>query len=243
MKQISKIIILNCWKRKNEGLIVEKIIKAIIQEMNVDIDVEISYDDGSLNIWGNYKQAMKIPSKEEERFRFIIQDDMLISRQGIEKMIYLLQFFQNDCFVSFYVPKNKGYKECTEKGHRVLLTHTNFWTQAFCFPSIKIDEIIEWGDKFKDDDLKIGRWEDTRIRNYCVNTNTSIYAILPSLFQHLGAYRSALGISGEIGKNKRYSDQFQPDKDIYKVDWKKEMDNPFKTEKPTKMKDYHQYTI
>jgi len=242
MKQISKIIILNCWKRKNEGLAVQKIISAILKEMNSDIEVEISYDDGSLNIWGNYKQALKIPS-ENERFRFIIQDDMLVSRQAIEKMIYILTYFPDDCFVSFYVPKNKGYKECSSKGHRVLKTYTNFWTQAFCFPSSKINELIEWGDKlFLDKDPNLERWEDTRVENYCVNNKIPIYAVLPSLFQHLGAYRSALGISGEIGKNKRYSDQFQPDKDVFQVDWKKEIENPYVTEKP-RPKDYHKYTI
>lgn len=239
MKQISKIIVLNCYKRKNEGKVVEKIIKTIIKDMSIDLDVEISYDDGSLDIWGNYKQALKIPAKEDERFRFIIHDDLIISRQGIEKMLYILRFIPDNAFVSFYIPRNKGYKECKEKNHRVMKTHSNFWTQAFCFPTNKIDEFIEWGDNKVDKKL---RWEDTRIKSYSLNHGIPIYAIVPSLFQHLGAYRSALGFPGVAGINKRYSDMFQPDVEVYNVDWEKEIANPFINENKSP-KDIHKYTI
>lgn len=222
MKQLSKIIILNCYKRKQEGLIMKKLVEQAVK--GKDIDVEISYDDGSLNIWGNYKQALMSPSKEEERFRLIIQDDITIGRQTIDKIIHILQFMPDDSFVSFYCPGNKGYMEAQKNGHRILKTKTNFADLAFCFPTKIKKQLITWCD---DNIEKEYRYEDRRIQRFVHEFNYPIYCVIPSLFQHLGAFRSTMGHSGEMLGLKRYSKLYQPEIDVVTVDWEKEIKNAY----------------
>ena len=239
MKQISKIIVLNCWKRQNEGKIVKKLIEQAIAGMG--IDVEISYDNGSLGVWKNYIQALRIPSAEPERFRLIIHDDLVITRQSFEKMLHILQFVPDDSYASFYDPDNSGYREAKDKGHRVLKTHTNFWTQAFCFPANRSEEFIKWSEENIDPKL---RWEDRRIQHFSSTYNYPIYAFMPSMFQHLGAYRSTMGFAGKIGKScKRYSAMFDPEADVKSVDWKTEILTAYKNEMHLHEEEIHKNTI
>tara|TARA_Y100000310_G_scaffold149433_1_gene148773 strand:- start:925 stop:1647 length:723 start_codon:yes stop_codon:yes gene_type:complete len=237
MNQISKIIILNCWKRKKEGQVMKKIIEEMVK--GKDIEVEISYDDGSLGVWKNYQKALMIPSKEE-RFRLIIQDDLIVGRQTIDKILYILEKMPEDCFVGFYCPDNKGYNKAKENNHHILKTHTNFWVQAFCVATNHKQPFLDWCKENVKADYK---WEDYRLSLYCKNNKVPVYAVLPSLFQHLGAFRSTLGMAGIIGKYKRYSNQFDPTFNVEEINWELELENAYRDETPLDMAEIHLNTI
>lgn len=82
MKHFNKIVILNHHQRKSEGKVLKKIIEQ--EAKGLDIEVVISFDDGSLGLWGNYVQALSIPS-ENENWRFIVHDDIQFPRGTIKK--------------------------------------------------------------------------------------------------------------------------------------------------------------
>lgn len=199
-------------------MLVEEIVKGM------EIDVEISYDAGTLGIWGNYKQALQRQFKPA-RFLMTIQDDVLVSRQSIEKAIHILQFVPDNTFVAFYNPDNTAYRQAHKEGHRILKTHSNFWSQVFCFPIGHTTEFVDWCELNVEKSCK---WEDRRVIVYSDAKDVPIYSVIPSLFQHLGAFRSTMKIPAIIaGKYKRWSATFKPDAEVFNVDWRKEMDNAF----------------
>jgi len=218
MRQIDKIVVLNCIQREEEGKVLKKII-----ENSTDINVGISLDRGfdlfqNETIWMNYKQALKM-STGKGRFRLVVHDDIGFMRNAFKKMEYILKFFPDNCFVTFFNPKNKGHLEAIERGKRVLKTQTNFWMPAMCTPVHLINEFLEFGDKYKDYS------DNARITLFCKEKDIPVYAILPSLVQHFGPYRSTLGNAGKIGgKTIRYSPLYSPEMDE-KIDWKFEIDN------------------
>lgn len=225
MRQVSKIIIVNHWKREAEGKVLQRIIES--KSGPLGIEVERSFDDGSLNIWGNYKQALTIPAKEDERFRLVLQDDITLSRKAIEKAIHILSFFPNNCFVSFYAPTNKGYQELKESGKRIMKTHSNFACLFFAFGTAIIKDFLLWN---KNNMKAEYRYEDRRILAYSKANDVPIYCLQPSLCQHLGAYRSTMGFAGKIGKNIRYSSSFDYDAPVFGIDWTDEIKNAIKKE-------------
>lgn len=221
---IDKIVILNCWKREKEGKVLQK-----IAQSTTKIPVEISYDDGSGSedvlerMWANYVNALKLSKK---KYRLVIHDDMLFGRGVFDKIEHILSFMPEDSFISFFNPNNKQYREAYKKGHRILKTKSNFWMPVFCFPTSLIDKFIEFGSQPK----FYGKSDDFRITAFCNKFNINIYAIVPSYFQHLGPYRSAIGNPGKVGKNIRYSLLYKPEMKA-NVDWKKEIKNAYCTEK------------
>jgi hypothetical protein len=226
MVMIDKIVILNCFKREKEGKILKKIV-----ESSTKIPVEIAYDDGKSSnlmlerMWTNYLSGLKI-NNNKGKFILFIHDDMLFGRDAFDKIEYILQFMPNNAFISFFNPNNKDYRDAYHKGHRILITHSNFWAPVLCYPIKLINKYIEFGNQKQFYNTS----EDFRIVAFCKKYNIPIYSIVPSLFQHLGPYRSAIGNSGKIGKNIRYSLLYKPESN-HDIDWKKELENPYISEK------------
>lgn len=70
-------------------------------------------------------------------------------------------------------------------------------------------------------------YDDSRMRAFLQYKNTYLYAIVPGLVQHFGAYRSSFKNPGKVGKYKRYSSTYDNQFDVLKVNWKEEFQNPF----------------
>lgn len=239
MKQLSTVVILNCWKRKVEGKILKRSLER--QTLNSEVDnIKLSYDDGRLGIWNNYKQALKIPSKNDERFRMIIQDDVELIPGALEKVSHILSYLPERSCGSFYTPDNNGYREFAKSGHRIMLTHTNVWVQIFAFKTSLIEEFFEWNEKNIKADYE---FEDWRITAFCKEKDVPIYVHYPTMGQHLGAYRSTLGHSGKVGKRYRYARDLERDVKVKGIDWKKEVEDPFKNEMYMNFKRIHKDTI
>ncbi len=224
MVDIDTIVVMNHHLREKEGLALQKL--WLKQAEPFGIDVKISFDDGTLGVWRNYKQAMSIPPREPERFRLIVHDDIMVARKALEKILHVLHYAPMG-FVSFYNPSNKGYINALDKGRHVMMTHTNFWPQALCLPSKLIKMLIEYCDSAVDEDY---RWEDSRVKVFCDTYDVPIFCVTPGLVQHLGAFRSTLGIGGRVGKLIRWSRLFEPEFDVFGVDWVDHFNNPHRHE-------------
>jgi len=158
-----------------------------------------------------------------------MHDDILITRASIKKAIKVLDNFPKNCFVSLYSPDNQGYRNAAKNGHRLLKTYSNWWSQTMCFSSELTKPMIKWIDQ----KIKPGyKWEDGRITLYTHTKKVPIYSLIPSLVQHLGAYRSTFGIPGKIGKLKRYSSNYLASQDV-DIDWEKEIKNAYRSDIPS----------
>ena len=165
-----------------------------------------------------------MPSHEPESWRFIIHDDVYLNRDSVRKMLHVLRYAPI-APVSFYNPTNTGYLNCYRQGKHCLKTNSDFWMQAFLTPVDLIDDVISFGDNAFPNEYK---WEDRRFAAFFKSRALSVYSIVPGLCQHMGAFRSTLGIAGKIGgKYIRNSSTFKPEFDVSAVDWIKEFNSPF----------------
>jgi len=220
VRAISTIIILNHFKRKKEGLALKKLIEK--QTDKHGIDVKISFDAGGLGVWGNYQQALQMDSKENEVWRMIIQDDMLFPRQALDKILHILKFAPEDP-VSFYAPTNKAYKEAVQTQHRIIKTHTNFWTQCFLMPTNLVAPFLSFCEENVSHEYP---YEDRRLCLFLQEHDIHAWCVVPGLVQHLGGFRSVMGFPGKVGKYFRYSNYFNPRQEVFNEDWTYQFDNP-----------------
>ncbi len=222
---LESIIVLSHISRNKEG----KVLRTLIQKQSAPLGIEtrISFDEGGLGIWGNYRQALKMERLQESGWRLIIHDDVLCPREAIKKIEFILEKAPENP-IGFYNPNQKVYVEALAMRRHILKTHTNFWTQAFAFPVSMIDLFLQWNEEYANPEYP---WEDRRIVGFLTHYSIPAYIVIPSLFQHLGAFRSSVGNTGRIGKKYfRYSGTFMPDANMYSIDWIKEFNNPCTSE-------------
>jgi len=230
MRQISAVIIMTHESRAAEADVVRKLVK--LQCEPLGIPVLMSLDQGWNNPRKNLMQCLTLPASGGLK-RVVIHDDLIMPKDVFRKLDHILAQLPKAVFVSAYCPANAGYDEAFEKGHHVLLTATNIWSQAFCFPESVIPTLVKFNEDEIADDF---RYADRPITIFQKWHRMKTHCIVPSLFQHIGAYRSTLGFAGKVFKRYRYSDHFDPDFDPYAVDWKHELENAATSEVPIDMK-------
>lgn len=219
--KLSAIVILNCLSREREGKFLQKQLSTIASKFN--IPVYISFDDGTMGVWKNFKQALTMKVGEGTH-RMVIHDDMAFDRNILEKILHIMEYAPQDCPIAFYNPTNGGYKECEEKGHHVLKTSTNVWLPATIYPESFIPDFLD----FNTEHIKEKAPEDDRFVAYLQHAKKSIYAVVPSLTQHLGAFRSNFSQGGITPSGvPRYSTNYDTQFDVKSVDWEKEFADPY----------------
>lgn len=220
MIKLSQIIILNIPKREQEGKYLKKLIETSAKPLG--IDVSISMDRG-LGLWDNYSCALT-QEVAKGTHRMIIHDDISFDRNILEKILYILSNAPENNVISFYNPTNRDYIDCFDKGKHVISTRSNFWLQACVYPNDFGKEFVEVSNKMTEDPVY---YDDSRMRAFLQYKNTCLYAIVPGLVQHFGAYRSSFGNPGKVGKFKRYSSTYDNQIKVEKVNWKEEFQNPY----------------
>lgn len=220
MIKLSQIIILNVPKREREGKYLKKLIETSAKPFG--IEVSISMDRG-LGLWDNYSRALT-QDVTEGTHRMVIHDDISFDRNILEKILYILSYAPEHNVISFYNPTNGDYTDCFNKGKHVISTKTNFWLQASVYPNDLAKDFVETSNKMTDDKT---RYDDSRLKAYLQAKDTNLYAIVPGLVQHFGAYRSTFGNPGSVGGIQRYSKTYNNQFDVKSINWEEEFKNPY----------------
>tara|TARA_R110000803_G_scaffold28011_8_gene65117 strand:- start:7033 stop:7758 length:726 start_codon:yes stop_codon:yes gene_type:complete len=221
--EISAVVILVSPKRHAEARVLQKLVE--IQCREYEIPVMLSFDEG----WNNGKEtlvnALKMPGGKGKR-RLIIHDDILIPKGTIRKLHHILPNLPAAVFVSAYCPANKGFDEAHARGHHFLLTASNVWAQALLYPEPLIDRAIKYYEEWF---LRECRYDDSVLKSFLKKHKLKVHTIVPSLVQHLGAYRSGYGFAGKAGRF-RHSDIFDPNFDPESVDWPRALATAYRNE-------------
>lgn len=219
MSSISQIVIQNVKQREGEGKYLKKLVE--ISARKYGIPVQISFDDGTLGIWKNFKQAALMGGGIEGTHRIILQDDVTFERNVLEKLLYILQFAPSDNIITFYNPTNKEYLSAFEQGAHILKTYNTFWLQGAIYPNALLKSLCDVMDNISNVNSC-----DCRVAAYCQLNKISVYSIVPSLIQHIGAFRSSMGFPGKVGQYERNSTTYDNQLDVKSVDWQREFENP-----------------
>lgn len=222
-KGISQIVIMNYYKREKEGKYLKKLIE--VSTRNLGIPVQIAFDDGTLGVWGNYAQALTMKGGNGNSHRMVIHDDMSFDRNILEKIIYVLENAPDDKILMMYNPTNNDYTECVNKGKHVLETYQNFWAQCGLYPNDFCEPFVNEMNLMSREE----RADDDRLAAYLKMHGMTLFAIVPSIIQHFGAYRSTFNFPGKVGGYVRNSSNYDNQFDVKKIDWKAEFENPYKS--------------
>lgn len=220
MIKLSQIIILNVPKREREGKYLKKLIETSTKPYG--IPVSISMDRGK-GLWDNYSQALT-QEVAEGTHRMVIHDDITFDRNILAKILHILSFAPENNVISFYNPTNGDYTDCYAKGKHVISTKTNFWLQASVYPNDLAKDFVETSNKMTDDQT---RYDDSRLKAYLQAKGIDLYAIVPGLVQHFGAYRSTFNNPGAVGGIPRNSKTYDNQLDVESIDWEREFKNPY----------------
>lgn len=221
-KKLGLIVILNVFRRREEGLYLQRLLQGIASPFG--IEVLISYDDGTLKIWKNFQNALTAGSNTGTH-RLIIHDDVVFDRTFLEKTIHILNYLPSNSYLSLFNPDNKEYKMSVATGKRILKTTSNFWLPATIYEDNEAKTFLEWQSKYIKDEFPDG--DDLRLHFYLQENGKFNYSVCPGLFQHIGAYRSNFKQGGKIGKNARWSATYNPSQNVLFCEWDEEFKNPF----------------
>jgi hypothetical protein len=219
---LSQIVVMNVYRREREGKYLKKLID--ISAKPYGIPVQISMDDGSLGVWKNFCQTLTMGGGLEDKpFRMVVQDDVSFDRNILPKIQHILKYAPKDKIIVLYNPTNTDYLECHKQGKHVLATDINFWLQAAIYPNSFTKEFVETMDI----QAKEERNDDDRLSAYLQVRKEKLFAIVPSLIQHYGAFRSNFKVSGAVGGVIRNSSTYDNQFDVESVDWEAEFKDPF----------------
>ena len=218
IKNFSKVRIVNALAREKEGIVLKK----LLERQCENVEISISLDTFQKGIWTNYKNAVEV--EDNSNWLIVLEDDVSFPVDVLQRMDYIMDFAPKDAWLFFYVPTNNAMKEAYEKGHHVNKSRTNYWSQCVCIPKSSRQHFLDTIDDFWPLENLSG---DSRTKKYMDEFKRDAFTILPSMFQHLGTWRSTAGYGGKIGQNVRQSFCYNPNFDIYSVDWKKEFEAPY----------------
>lgn len=224
MVDITTAYVMATKKRGAEG---EAVRELLARDSSSGVEAKIVYDPGE-SPWDCYSEILRIASgvEDDSRFFLICQDDMAMPLGFLDSVKTILQHAPVG-FISFYMNTNKGMTEAGESGHHVYRSRYNWHPPCHAFPYALLKDLLEYCDEnfppsYYSEDGRILKYMRDRVGLYW-------YTIVPSLTQHLGAYRSSLGIPGRVGKYVRCSSMYQPGFEVDMVDWEAEFTNPFTT--------------
>jgi hypothetical protein len=163
----------------------------------------------------NLCQALRLPPRGPG-WRLIVQDDVEPVPDVIPKLDHILEVVPRATFVTAYCPQNNGYEIAWGSGANVLRTRTNFWGQAILWPEVQIPRFLTFRDAKVRPDY---RHDDRALAAFLRETRGHLLALLPSFFQHRGAWSSTMGTPGVVGGRERISGLFQPDFDPLSISW------------------------
>lgn len=219
--KLSQIVIMNVYKREAEGKYLKKLID--ISAKPYGIPVQISFDDGSLGIWKNYANALTMDGGIDGSHRMVIHDDITFDRNILGKILYIMKFAPKDKIVVLYNPSNSDYANCYQQHRHVLSTASNFWVQAAIYPNELAKDFVQLMDVIANE----GQVDDRRLSAYLKIHKSNLFVIVPSLVQHLGAFRSNFRQGGDVGGVVRYSSTYDNQFAVEKVNWKEEFAHPY----------------
>lgn len=223
MRNFQNCYILTAPMRKFEGLAV----KALLERGKPDCIIESIIDTRIRGPWAPYETSLKkeLEAGCSKRFILFSHDDIGFPLDILESVDYILDSAPDNGFISFYNPTNKGFLQAMKSGKNVYKAKTNFWSQFHAFPVCQLQHYLDYNHEFFPDFF---RTDDTRSKKYCIDIPEMFwYNVVPSLTQHLGAFRSAFGIPGKTFNVTRNSSTFIPEFDVKPIDWKQEFENPF----------------
>lgn len=219
---IKTAYVMTTRKRGHEGTALGGLLR---RGLKSGVEAEVVVDPGS-SPYTCYREILERSAERDGDARWLLsmQDDCSAANGFLDRVNKILAHAP-DGLVSFYNPTNKGYRQAAESGKHVYRTRWNFWPQCHAFPRAYISDFLEHTDEnfpahYYSDDGRIKKW----LRD---NKKLYVYAIVPSMTQHLGAYRSSLDIPGRCGGQVRNSFNFAPSFDVSAVDWESEFANPF----------------
>ena len=141
---------------------------------NLEYDVPITVDDGTLGVWGNARQAWEMVNPKSD-YGVVIQDDAILCDDFKHRCEKFLSE-HNGHMVSFYFGESKKtFKYLRPKYFDAPLYHA----VALAIPTHQIPDMIKYCDtrtEVDGDDMKIKRWLISQNRT-CRYSN-------PSLVQH-----------------------------------------------------------
>jgi hypothetical protein len=201
-----------------EGLAMKK----LLERQKENVEISIAYDPVKWGAWKTYRIALDI--EDQSDWLIFMEDDVSFPVDVLQRIDHVLNFAPKDAFVFFYVPTNGEMINAFEKGNHVSLSRYNFWPQCTAIPLKHRKNLLETIDDIWQEDSTSG---DGRLKKYMHVNKCIAYTILPSIFQHLGTWRSSLGYMGKVGKFVRQSFCFNPAINTYSIDWDKEFKNPY----------------
>lgn len=219
MKNFKNVRIINCVERKMEGLALQR----LYQRKAEDTEISIAYDSEMWGAWKTYKEAMSID--DNSPYLILSEDDVTFPIDILQRIDYILNFAPKGAWLFFFVPTNQNMVDAVNQGHHVLTSKYNFYPQVAAIPRESRLDFLEKEKLLFPEESDSG---DGRFKRYFHEYNIPSMTILPSQVQHLGAWRSALGYNGKVGNYVRNSFCYEPDLDIYSIDWEHEFANPYK---------------
>jgi len=219
MRNFNKVRIINCKARENEGKAMQK----LLQRKADGTEISIAFDPDMSGAWKTYRKAMEV--NDDADFLILMEDDISFPIDVLQRMDHILDSAPRDGWIFFYVPTNGEMQKALESGKHVLKAKGNWWPQVTAIPKASRLEFLSVIDNYFPEHSKSG---DGRILRYFYEHNVFGHTIIPSLFQHLGTWRSALGYNGKVGQYVRNSFCYSPDFNVYEIDWKNEFENPYK---------------
>lgn len=175
-------------------------------------------------LYDNYRVLLGMIAQQpaSDGWGVILHDDVSVPDGLLKRIEHVLQFAQ-PTMISFYNPHNNLFVRAMDEGHRVVTTFSNFWTQCFCFHQSVCQPLIDWGTEH----VVVGVCaEDGYIKRFASRTGVPIQVIVPSLIQHEGYARSTYRLPAKVGRFERRSATYDPDFDVFAVDWPAEFAKP-----------------
>jgi len=217
-KNFSKVRIVNCIEREKEGIVQQR----LLQRQSKNVDVSIAFDPEMWGAWKTYKTALDV--SDESDWLIMMEDDVSFPVDILARMDFILDSAPKNAFVFFYVPTNNKMKDAYDSNHKIVKTKYNWWMQCTAIPKKHREGLLKTIDEIWPLESDSG---DGRVKKYIHVNNVEAYNIMPSLYQHLGTFRSSLGHSGIINGTARQSFCYEPNSKTFEIDWEKEFANPF----------------
>ncbi len=178
-------------------------------------------------IYENFRAILASGMQQSEEWVVLLHDDAIICSDFVSKVLHVLSFATGD-MVSFFNPPNKSFAKARADGHHVVETAANYWTVCFCFRREAIRHIYDWGTEH----IIVGIVsEDGYLRRYCTREGKKVQVVVPSLVQHDLRVKSTLFNKVSCGGRRRESVAYDPDFDVFAVNWAGEFQTPYQDNK------------
>lgn len=219
--------IMNHHTRKCDAVVEQVRAMGVEPEVLVDETDWNKSKDQKLKYRGTLANYLRcVAAVKGEQWVVVVHDDVELAPNALEKMGHVLKYAPRGNVISFYNPSNSTYDACGAAGRHVIRLR-KYWPQCHAFPCALAPGFTEWVGRVQGT-LEGTEGEDRMLQDYCRLVDAWIFAVVPSLSQHIGYDRSIQRIAPSVGGRLRRSDNYAPLFDPTAVDWAAEFSNPFK---------------